>query len=77
LQSPLELCHLFHVIRPTEASFIVPRVVEVVLALAVLRFRPQAVERWVIVTGIITAGGILSTLLSDALSCETSSGVLP
>jgi hypothetical protein len=41
-----------------------PRVVELILALIVLRFRPLAVERWVVVVGIVmVAGGILSTLL--------------
>jgi hypothetical protein len=41
-----------------------PRFVEVVLALVVLRFRPQAVQRWIVVTGIVLAvGGIVSTAL--------------
>ena len=41
-----------------------PRVVEVILALVVLWFRPSAVERWIIVAGVVlAAGGILSTLL--------------
>jgi hypothetical protein len=41
-----------------------PRVVELMLALAVFRFQPSAVERWVIMTGaVLVAGGILSTLL--------------
>ena len=43
---------------------LMPRFVEVVLALAVLRFRPQAVQRWIVLTGIVLAvGGILSTAL--------------
>jgi len=41
-----------------------PRVVEFILALVVLRFRPRAVQRWIIVAGILlAAGGIMSTLL--------------
>ena len=41
-----------------------PRVVEVILALVVLWLRPRAVERWIVVVGIVlAAGGILSTLL--------------
>ena len=41
-----------------------PRVIELALALIVLRFRPIAVERWVLIVGCaLTAGGILSTLL--------------
>ena len=41
-----------------------PRVLELILALVVLRFRPLGVERWVIVAGIaLAAGGILSTAL--------------
>lgn len=41
-----------------------PRVVEVILALVVLRLRPRAVERWTILAGIVLAtGGIVSTLL--------------
>jgi len=41
-----------------------PRVVEVILAVIVLWLRPRAVERWIVVVGIVlTAGGLLSTLL--------------
>jgi len=41
-----------------------PRVVELILALIVLRLRPLAVERWIILVGIaLVAGGILSTAL--------------
>jgi hypothetical protein len=41
-----------------------PRVVELILALIVLRFRPPTVERWVVVAGILlVTGGILSTAL--------------
>ena len=41
---------------------LVPRVVELVLTIVVLRFRPSAIERWMLVLGIILAlGGLLST----------------
>ena len=41
-----------------------PRVAELVLALFVLKWRPQAVQRWVVVAGIVmVSGGVASTLL--------------
>ena len=41
---------------------LVPRVVEVVLATVVLRFRPGPIERWMLVLGIgLTLGGLLCT----------------
>ena len=41
-----------------------PRFAEVLLALVLLWFRPQAVQRWIVVAGIaLTVGGILSTAL--------------
>lgn len=41
-----------------------PRVVEVMIGLIVLRFRPKAVDRWVILLGIVlVVGGLLSTAL--------------
>ena len=41
-----------------------PRVVEIVIGLIVLRFRPKAVERWVVVLGIgLALGAFLSTAL--------------
>jgi len=41
-----------------------PRLIEIVLALVVLRFRPQAVPRWIVVTGTVLAvGALLSTAL--------------
>jgi len=41
-----------------------PRVVEVILAPVVLWRRPRAVERWIVVAGLVLAvGGILSTAL--------------
>jgi hypothetical protein len=43
---------------------LVPRVVEIMIGLIVLRFRPKAVERWVVVLGIALAlGALLSTAL--------------
>ena len=43
---------------------LVPRVVEILIGLIVLRFRPKAVERWVVVLGI---GLAFSAFLSTAL----------
>jgi hypothetical protein len=41
-----------------------PRLLEIVLALIVLRFRPVAIERWTILTGIgLAVGALLSTIL--------------
>ena len=41
----------------------VPRVVELVLAMIALRFRPRAIHRWMLVLGILlTLGGLLSTI---------------
>lgn len=41
-----------------------PRIVEIIIGLFVLRFRPKAVERWVVLLGIAMAfGGLLSTAL--------------
>lgn len=43
---------------------LVPRVVEITIGLIVLRFRPRAVERWVVVLGIgLALGAFLSTAL--------------
>jgi hypothetical protein len=43
---------------------LVPRVVEIVIGLIVLRFRPRAVEGWVVVLGIgLALGAFLSTAL--------------
>jgi hypothetical protein len=41
-----------------------PRVVEIMIGLMVLRFRPKAVERWVVLLGIgLAFGALLSTAL--------------
>ena len=41
----------------------VPRVVELILAMVALRFRPSAIQPWMIVLGILlTLGGLLSTV---------------
>jgi len=41
----------------------VPRVVELVLAMIALRFRPRAIHRWMLPLGILlTLGGLLSTI---------------
>jgi hypothetical protein len=41
-----------------------PRLIELILALVVLKFRPEAVERWILIVGVtLTAGGILATAL--------------
>lgn len=41
-----------------------PRLVEIILGLIVLRFRPTAIERWVILLGIgLALGALLSTVL--------------
>lgn len=41
-----------------------PRVLEIVLGLIVLRFRPDAISRWVIMVGIgLAVGALLSTAL--------------
>ena len=46
------------------ALFLAPRVVEIVIGLIVLWFRPKAVERWVIVLGIgLAVFAFLSTAL--------------
>jgi hypothetical protein len=43
---------------------LVPRVVEIMIGLIVLRFRPKSVERWVVVLGIgLTLAAFLSTAL--------------
>ena len=41
-----------------------PRLLEVVLGLIVLRFRPGAINRWIIIVGIgLAVGALLSTIL--------------
>ena len=43
---------------------LVPRVLEIVLGLAVLRFRPGAIKRWVILVGVgLAVGALLATAL--------------
>jgi hypothetical protein len=46
------------------AFLLAPRVVEIILGLIVLRFRPSAIDRWVVLLGVgLALGGLLSTLL--------------
>jgi hypothetical protein len=41
-----------------------PRVLEIILGLVVLRFRPRAVKRWVILVGVgLSVGALLTTVL--------------
>lgn len=43
---------------------LIPRMVEIVIGLSVLRFRPQAIGRWVLLLGIgLALGALLSTVL--------------
>ena len=60
---PLKAYHLPMSIRAA-IFLIAPRVIELILALVALRYRPRAVKRWIVVAGIfLAAGGIISTLL--------------
>lgn len=46
------------------AFLLVPRIVEILIGLTVLRYRPQAIGRWVLLLGIGSAlGALLSTVL--------------
>ena len=46
------------------AFLLVPRIVEILIGLTVLRFRPQAIGRWVLLLGIgLALGAMLSTVL--------------
>ncbi len=43
---------------------LVPRIVELILAIVVLRFLPAPIARWMVVLGIVLAlGGLLSTVI--------------
>ena len=43
---------------------LLPRILEIVIGLTVLRFRPQAIGRWVLLLGIgLALGALLSTVL--------------